>query len=296
MEMILTGANTPLLQLFQAKEVDSIALGGDELAQVMANSGGAQVFPQAAFTTAYLFFDTTKPPFDNLKVRQAFSHVVDRDALKTVMQGLLVPAYGMLPEGFPCGENDDPGLRGIQAFDANQAKQLLADAGYPDGKGFPALELWTRGGQYSREAEAIQSMLKQTLGITATVKDQERDFYMNQLAAHKIQFGLLQWGADFADPSNFFDWWGNQSRHTWKNAEFNTLIDKARGLLNQDERCGLYHQAEKILATDVGGVFVEFPVVGSVYQAYVGGIPLNDKGLPGILTQTINPSVYIKQH
>src|SRR6185437_3403747 len=120
--------------------------------------------------------------------------------------------------------------------------------------------------------------------------------YMNQLAAHKIQFGLLQWGADFADPSNFFDWWGDQSRHTWKNDEFKTLIDKARGDLNQDERCGLYHQAEKILATDVGGVFVEYPVVGSLFQSYVGGIPLNDKGLPGILTQTINPSVYIKQH
>jgi ABC-type oligopeptide transport system substrate-binding subunit len=298
MEMILVPAtNAPYLQMFQTKEVDSISLTGDQLAQTLNDpSMKGEVYPQGAFTTAYLFFDDSKPPFNNLKVRQAFSHAIDRDSLKTVMQNLIVPAYGMLPEGFPCSQNDDPAFRQIQAYDPAMAKQLLADAGFPNGQGFPTLELWTRGGQYTREAEAIQNMLKQNLGITVSVKDQERDFYMTQLAAHAIQFGLLQWGADYPDPTDFLDWWGDQSRHTWKNDQFNQLITQARSDLNPTERCGLYNQAEKILVSDVGGVFVEYPVVGSLFQSYVGGLPLNSNGLPGVLTQVIEPSVYVKQH
>jgi peptide/nickel transport system substrate-binding protein/oligopeptide transport system substrate-binding protein len=283
--------------MYQADEIDTAPIGGDELAQALADPAmEGQVFSQTAFTTAYLFFNDTKAPFDNLQVRQAISHAINRDALKQVMQGLVEPAYGHLPEGFPCSQNDNEEFRKIQAYDPDAAKKLMADAGYPDGAGFPELELWTREGQYVREAEAIQNMLKETLGITVTVKDQERAFYMDKLATHEIDFGLIQWGADYVDPTNFFDWWENQSRHTWKNAEFNTLIDQARGMIDTDARCKVYNQAEDILASDVGAVFVVYPVTGTLYKSYLGNLPLNSKGTLGQMTQVVQPSIYVKKH
>ena len=293
---IIPESGAPLLQMYQADEIETAPLDGDQLAQVMADPNMQnQVFSQTAFTTAYLFFNDTKAPFDNLQVRQAISHAIDRDALVQVMQGLVEPAYGHLPTGFPCSQNDNEEFRAIQAYDPEQAQQLLVDAGYPNGEGIPALELWTRQGQYTREAEAIQNMLKETLGINVTVKDQERAFFMDKLAVHEIDFGLVQWGADFVDPSNFFDWWGNQSRHTWQNAEFNQLIDEARSLIDEEQRCMLYNEAETILASDVGAVFVVYPVTGSLYKPYVGGLPLNEKGTLGQMTQIVLPNVYIKQ-
>jgi len=179
MEMIIVPeSGAPLLQMYQAGEIDTAPMSGDELAQVMADDATkAEVYSQTAFTSTYLFFDDTKAPFNDLKVHQAFSHAIDRDSLVKVMQGLIEPAYGHLPTGFPCSQNEDPEFRKIQAYDPDAAKKLLADAGFADGAGFPELELWTREGQYVREAEAIQNMLKSTLGITVTVKDQERLLY-----------------------------------------------------------------------------------------------------------------------
>jgi peptide/nickel transport system substrate-binding protein/oligopeptide transport system substrate-binding protein len=229
-------------------------------------------------------------------VRQAISHAIDRDALKQVMQGLVEPAYGHLPVGFPCSQNDNEEFRAIQGYDPAAAKQLLADAGYADGAGFPEVELWTRQGQYVREAEAIQNMLRENLGITVTVQDQERAFYMDKLAAHEIDFGLIQWGADYVDPTNFFDWWGNQSRHTWQNDDFNALIDEARSLIDTEARCQIYNDAEKILASDVGAIFVVYPVTGSLYKSYLGNLPLNEQGTLGQMTQIVLPSIYVKQH
>lgn len=298
MEMIIVPeSGAPLLQMYQAGEIDSAPMGGDELAQVMADPAtSSEVFAQTAFATAYLFFNDTKAPFDNLQVRQAISHAIDRDALVQVMQGLVEPAYGHLPVGFPCSQNSDEEFRAIQAYDPDEAKRLLAEAGYADGAGFPELELWTREGQYLREAEAIQNMLRENLGINVTVTDQERAFYMDKLAAHEIDFGLIQWGADYVDPTNFFDWWGNQSRHTWQNDEFNALIDEARSMIDTEARCQIYNEAEKILASDVGGVFVVYPVTGSLYKSYLGNLPLNSAGTLGQMTQIVTPSIYVKAH
>jgi peptide/nickel transport system substrate-binding protein/oligopeptide transport system substrate-binding protein len=298
MEMIIIPeSGAPLLQMYQAGEVETAPVNGEELAQMLADPNAkGEVYTETAFTSAYVFFNDTKPPFNDLKVRQAISHAIDRDAIKQVMQGLSEPSYGHLPKGFPCSQQDDAEFKKIQGYDPAQAKKLLADAGFPDGKGFPEFEFWTRQGQYVREAEAIQNMLKENLGITVTLKDQERSFFMDKLRAHEIDFGLVQWGADFVDPSNFFDWWANQSRHTWKNDEFNKLVAEAGPMIDTDKRCGIYNQAEKILASDVGAVFVVNPVVGSLFKPYLGNLPLNKHNVPGGMSQIVPVSVYVKQH
>ncbi len=97
------------------------------------------------FRTDYLMFDTFNPPFDNLDVRKAFAHAVDREAIvENVFTPIkAMPAHSMLMPGFPSSDTEGL-LAEYQAYDCELAKQHLADAGYADGEGFPSLELWLR--------------------------------------------------------------------------------------------------------------------------------------------------------
>lgn len=294
---ILPQADTPLLPMFQASEIDVVGgLRGPQLTQALADpelSGQVEKYP--SFTTFYIFFDTQNPPFNDLKVRQAFSHAIDREAISNaVMQGLEIPAYTMLPGGFPCSQADNPDIRAIQAYDPELAKQLMAEAGYADGASFPEFELWTRQGQVVTEAEAIQRMLNETLGVTVTPKDQERSFFMDKLRAYEIPLGLVQWVQDYSDPTNFLDWWATGSRHNWQNERFTELIDAARGELDTAKRCQLYNEAEKILVEEVGGVFIGHPVEGILWSEHLGGIRATKDGIhrSSYLTWT---DVYIRR-
>lgn len=278
---IIPQTGAPLMQMYQADEIDTFGLfSGADLTQATSNPDlKAQLDAYASYTTYYVFFNTDQPPFNDLKVRQAFSHAIDRDAIsKSIMQGLEVPAYSMLPPGFPCSQNNNTDIQAIQQYDPVTAKKLIAEAGFADGKGFPSLEFWTREGQYTTQAEAIQRMWKETLGIEVKPSDVERSLYMEKLQAHEITLGLLQWGHDYVDPTNLLDWWGNQSRHTWKNEKFNLLIDQARGEIDLTKRCQLYNEAERLLIEEVGGAFVGYPVWGTLYKPWIGGVRAAEGG------------------
>src|SRR5205814_7026361 len=150
------------------------------------------------FRTDYLFFDTQNPPFNNVKVRQAFSHVVDRDSLikQIIKPSQGIPAYSFLMPGFPASNSE--GLKDIQNYDPALAKQLLAEAGFPDGQGFPKLTLWLRNEAPVRQAlaQAIAASIKQNLGIEVEVANKEFKSFMDALNAKptQVQFGMVSYG------------------------------------------------------------------------------------------------------
>jgi peptide/nickel transport system substrate-binding protein/oligopeptide transport system substrate-binding protein len=273
-EVLVPQTMTSTVPMFQSGEIDTSIAAGADLIQAKSDPNlSSKLSTFSAGITYYMFFNTDQAPFNDLKVRQAFSHAIDRDSICTkVMQGLETPAYTMVPRGVPYNQADDPAIQKIQAYDPELAKQLLSDAGFPGGKGFPELEMWTRQGQIVREGEAIQHMLKDTLGITVTPKDVERALYMDTLGKHNITLGLIQWAQDYADPNNFLSWWTTQARHTWKNDQFNQLINQAAGELDPTKRADLYHQGERILIEDVGAVFIGNPVTGEMWQDWVTGL------------------------
>jgi ABC-type oligopeptide transport system substrate-binding subunit len=301
-QVIIPEAGAPTLEMYQAGDIDGdVTVRGDALVQVLDDPQlGKEVYTSVAAVSAYLYMNQRTPPFDNPLVRQAFSHAVDREGLcGSVMRDTCIPAYGFLPKDFPCERNDDPELRAIQNYDPARAKELMEEAGYPNGEGFPELVIYTKEGEFVREAEAIQRMLGDNLGVTVTPQNVERALFVENIGNGELQLALNRWGADFIDPSNFVDWWDDPAASYftgWQDEEYRRLIDEARPMAMSEERCDLYQEAMKILASEAIGVFLFNPVQGTLYKEYVAGIPLTDEGTLGVYNMMIPTEIYIKQH
>jgi ABC-type transport system substrate-binding protein len=302
------GSNKPLIQKlisigakqetmfagYQAGEVDylegSLLQTADNEIIAADPDLSAQVHPVAGdFRTDYIFFDCQTPPFNDVKVRQAFSHVVDRDTIiKTIItptQGF--PAYSFLMPGFPAANSE--GLKEIQSYDPAKAKALLAEAGFPDGKGFPKLTLWLRAEAQLRQAmaQAIAASIKQELGIEVEVSNKEYKTFMDALNAKptQVQFGMVSYGIDFLDPSNMLGVWLGTGRHNWKNDTYDKMVNDAAALIGDDaKRTQMFQEAEKLLVTEAPGVFIYHRTRADLIKPYVTGdfIKPNKAGSGGL--------------
>ena len=300
-QVIIPEVGAPLLQMYQAGDIDGgVGVTGDDLVQVLADPQLSQeAYISVMNRGVYLYLNQRTPPFDDILVRQALGHAVDRTALcDNVMRGTCIPAHGFLPKDFPCERNDDPELIAYQNYDPEKAADLLAQAGYPGGEGFPEMVLYTKEGEFIREAEAIQRMLADNLGIKLTPQNIERADYVARMANAELKIALNRWGADFIDPSNFVDWWDDPAASYftgWTDEEYRNLIDTARPMQMSAERCDLYHEAIKILARDAIGVFVMNPVQAVLYKDYVSGLTLTDDGTLGVYNMMLLDSAYITE-
>jgi ABC-type transport system substrate-binding protein len=227
------------------------------------------------FRTHYLFFDVTKEPFDKLEVRQAFSHAIDRDAIKAQILGPAgIPAYSWLAPGFPAANSE--GLAGIQNFDPAMAKELLATAGYTDPATFPAMVLQVRNPNPLQQAvsQATAAMLRENLGIAVEVQDVDQDTFMDALTAKptEILLGFVSYGMDFLDPYNMLSVWLSGGRHSWANEEFDTLVrDAASFTGDPEERTAMFQDAERVLVEDVPGVFIYHDTPVQLIKPWVKG-------------------------
>jgi len=291
---------------YQANEVDVAAnfspadlqvIEGDVALRAQYHQGFGD------FRTYYVGFDTMHPPFDNLKVRQAFSHAVDRTALiKNVIKQQGRAAYGFLMPGFPGSQ--DEALQSIQSYDPVLAKKLLAEAGFPGGKGLPKLELWLRNERALGQAvgNAIAAMLKQNLGVEVEVSNRETKLFMDELNGHRLQLYIVSYGMDFLDPANMLGIWLSGGRHAWKSDKFDNLVKTASSMVgNPQRRLAMFHEAEQALVSDVGFIPIYFVTPGFMWKPYLRGEALSaDKigvaawhwpGWDGL--STLHQSVYV---
>lgn len=273
------------------------------MAEIMANPElKEQLISWPNFMTYYLFFDTWNEPFDNLQVRQAFSHAIDRDKLiNGPLQYQGVTAYSMNPPGFPGESVED--LKSVQTFDPELAKQLMTEAGYPNGEGFPTLTIYTREAfpALTNAAEAIAAMLKENLGITVEIQNLEYGIFTDMMRGQKsnesgdMQIALVPYEFDFVDGSNMLSVWGGceeagapmpqmPGRHTWYSQEYNNLLCEAGSLLNDEPgRNALYAQAERILVEDVALVPLYHPTLVALVKPYIQG-SMREPSADGMLT------------
>ena len=229
------------------------------------------------FRTDYLLFDTYNPPFNDLNVRKAFAYAVDRDSIATNVYGEIkaMPAHSLLMPGFPASDTTDE-LASYQNFDCDKAKQHLADAGFPNGEGFPALEMWMRGEgpAMSSVYQAAATSIAQCLNVSIEVSNKDGKVYMDALNAEptQLQFGSVSYGMDFLDPANMLGIFVSTGRHSWKNDAYDQLVKDASSLVGDDaKRTQMFKDAEKILVDDVGSIFIAHRWQGDLFQPYVQG-------------------------
>jgi len=196
-------------------------------------------------------FNVQRKPFDDVRVRRALTLAVDREAIaKNLMTGGEKPAYSLVPP-------DTAGYTSRHAtkFDVAEAKRLLAEAGYPEGRGLPPIELLYNTLEKHRViAEALQQMWRQNLGVEVTLFNQEWKVYLDALNSENYQLSRGGWIADYVDPHVFLDIWqtGSGNNHThWSNADYDRLLRAALDAPDDKARYEIYQQMEKILLDEL---------------------------------------------
>ncbi len=236
------------------------------------------------------FFDflNTTPPFDNADVRRAFSYAVDREKIvRYVLRSApYAPAeHGLTPPVMP--GYDITSIAGYSA-DEGKAREFMAKAGYPGGKGFPTVTLTVYPEpKLVQVAEAIQDMLSKTLNISVKIQIVQFAQLMELSEAGKLQFWGTRWYGDYPDPENYLNLlygklvptdagqpsYPNSTRYN--NPQFNELFEKAVATNNLAERLALYRQAEAIAMQDAPAIVLFYEMHYRLLQPYVRGNALD---------------------
>ena len=230
------------------------------------------VFQPAPYLSTYFYrFNTAKKPFDDIRVRRALAMSIDRDRLvKYVTRG------GQIPAGHLC----PPDTAGFTAtanlpYDPATARKLLAEAGYPNGKNFPHVEILYNTNEGHRQiAEAIQQMWRRELGIDVGLYNQEFKVMNDSLRSGDYQIARFGWVGDYIAPSTFLDiiTGDNGNNQTgWKNAEYDRLIAEANRSPDPKHRYECYQRCEQILADECPIAPIYFYVRDNLIGASVKG-------------------------
>ncbi|MDQ3653779.1 MAG: peptide ABC transporter substrate-binding protein [Chloroflexota bacterium] len=248
---IVSSPETELLA-YQQGEFDLIAPSSTLLPQIEDDPAlNAQLQRSLAATTSYIGFNNAEAPFDDVLVRQAFSAAMDREQyVNQVLNGVNLPAGTFLHPGVPGYQTDYQ-----QGFDPERARQLLADVGYPDGEGFPTLQLYYNGESAVSQQVATywSQQYNQVLGVT--VEPTPIDVAeLSSLIANRDPSLLIWfnfWVEDYPHPQNWLSLvFGPGSTIEplgWDNQEFDDLLTEA-DTLPLDEALPLYSRADALLA------------------------------------------------
>jgi len=212
-----------------------------------------ELFQEHALLSTYFYrMNTTKPPMNNKRVRQALAMAVDREGLiRNVMRAGQKPTTGFTPPGAGQGYLPPDVLR----FDPEGARRLLAEAGYPGGKGFPKAEILINTSEAHRTiAEAIQEMWKKHLGIQVSVSNQDWSVYLDTQKNLKYDISRAGWVGDYLDPYTFLSLWqtGDGNNQTgWSSKRYDELMLASLSEGDTAKRLAILHEAESILLDEL---------------------------------------------
>jgi len=272
--VMITEASTAMA-LYENNELDSVGPPLEEMDRIREDPElSEQLHIAPDLCTYYYGFTNNKPPFDDPLVRKAFSAAIDRQSLvENVTKGGQLPANTFAPEGIFGNAAQDPDIAPwlLNPEEGQEmAQEWLAEAGYPDGEGFPTITLMHNTSEGHRAiAEAIGSMWSSTLGVDIEIQNQEWGVYLDTIEkstplAEMPHVWRLGWCADYADQNNWVhevfncEEGANRLRRNCVDetcsacepSEFDQITEEAGKLTDQSQREELYYQAEKILSEE----------------------------------------------
>lgn len=219
-------------------------------AQVEVWKGKPEWYAEPFLGTYFFRFNVTRPPLDDARVRKALSRAIDREAItRHVTRAGEIPWSGFIPKNMP----NYPGVHGLD-FDPAEARRLLAEAGYPGGKGLPPIEfIYNTNEQHRAIAQAVQQMWKQHLGVNVRLTNLEWKVYLSRVNELDYQIARAGWIGDYLDPNTFLDMWvtgGGNNQTGWSHPRYDALIHRAAVTLDPEARMKLFVEAETILVRE----------------------------------------------
>jgi oligopeptide transport system substrate-binding protein len=206
--------------------------------------------------TYFYRLNVNKKPLDDRRVRRALALTIDRKLLiDKVTLGGQKPALAFTPPETAGYSFKGTLNEAITPQAIAEAQKLLADAGFPGGKGFPKLDiLYNTSEDHKKIAIAIQQMWKKNLGIEVGLYNQEWKVYLTSQTQMNYQISRSAWIGDYPDPNTFLDMWvtgGGNNNTGWSNKEYDRLIDQAALTKDPNARYEIFRQAETLLMTEL---------------------------------------------
>jgi ABC-type oligopeptide transport system substrate-binding subunit/class 3 adenylate cyclase len=235
------------LELYDLDRLDATDVPFAKMDEVRRRHA-AEYMTASQAATDWIGFDVTRPPFDDARVRRAFAQAIDRDALANrILSGMGFPATGgLVPPGIP-GHSAAIGL----AFDPDRARQMLAEAGYPNGLDFPKVDLFMGSDPgWIRCVEYLKAQWQANLGVDINQRIGDKLLNTREILEllRKGQLAMFAagWLADYPDADSFLRAYF-ASVILWRNATFDQLVKAASHVSEQVERIKLYQAADRIL-------------------------------------------------
>ncbi len=241
-------------KMFRTKELDvTKEIPPEKLPFWQKDKSG--VFVSADYLGTYYFrVNVTKGPLKDKRIRKALNLGFDRSQIvKYVSRGNQNPSLAFTPPG--TGGYEPPKILPSDLSRLAEAKKLLADAGYPGGKGMPSIEiLYNTQEIHKKLAEAIQAMWKENLGINVTIVNQEWKVYLNSMKTLNYDVARAGWIGDYNDPNTFLENFmtDNGNNETgYANKVYDKLIIESQNEMDQQKRFDTFTKAETILLEDL---------------------------------------------
>jgi oligopeptide transport system substrate-binding protein len=268
---------------YLAGELDVVAIPPEQMEAIKGNAElSKQRVVHTELATFAHQFNNAQAPFDNPKVRQAFSLSFDRDALVNVVyKGVDAVAYSWLPPGMP---GHDASLGQQWKFDADKAKRLLSEAGFPDGRGLPKITFtYANTGTNPLVAQFTQEQFKRNLGVEIELEPLEPRAFQQRIANEEFQLSLLGFLADYPDAENWLpDFWSckkyegdkctqfaGNNHANYANPQFDALVEQAARELDPKKRLELYTKAHKVLTDDAAVIFTRYRARNLLVKSHV---------------------------
>ena len=275
------------MALYETEKIDVAPVYWDYIDRVRDETG--PFYPQLAITPLlslyYIGFNTAQPPFDDVNVRRAFCHAVNKEHIaEVILRDMVSVADGILPPGMP-GYNE--ALEGLD-YDVEKAKELIAASKYGDVSNLPPITLTVDGYGNSIPSYlgAVIQEWQQNLGVEISVRQLEPENFIYNLKQEKDEVFILGWIADYPDPHNFLDilfYTGSENNiFEYSNPGLDASLDQAAIEQDRAVRLDMYQQAEQLVVDEAPCLPLWHGASYILVEPYVKGYELSPLGVPDL--------------
>ena len=269
------------------QQIDWAIIGATDLPRFQEDAElSTQLQPYVVPGIWMLIASNGVPPFDDLNVRLALNHAIDRERLVNLTNELVNPAFCMVPPGV-FGYLDDPVFEENLAFDPAAAMAALEGTDYAGGTNWPPITMYLRGSEEGINsnimAQDIAAQLNEVFGMDITLEVIPENNWRPRLFENNFQLTWIRWWYDYPDANNgygdmFYSRKNSGKRQAWSNAEFDDVVTEAKGIADLDARLELYRQAETIIQNDGGYQPIVYRQDQIAYKPWVTNLPVNLQG------------------